>query len=79
MTKKTPEKFAKAIMIELASIHALVEQVQAYEIAQMAQRQGKSRQDVSDTLTAARAKRVTELDAKMLKFSEMKEDEQAEP
>ena len=45
----------------------------------MAQRQGKSRQDVSDTLTAARAKRVTELYEKMLKFSEMKEDEQAEP
>jgi len=53
--------------------------VQAYEIAQMAQRQGKSRQDVSDTLTAARAKLVTELYEKMLKFSEMKEDEQAEP
>ena len=76
MTKKTPEKFAKAIMMELASIHALIEQVQAYEIAQMARDQGKSRQEISDTLTAERGKRLKELYANMLEFSEMGEDEE---
>ena len=74
MTKNTSDKYAKAIMMELAAIHALVEQVQAYDIAQMAAHQQKSRQEVSNVLKVAHANRVKELYRDMLDFSQRKEE-----
>jgi hypothetical protein len=79
MTKKTPENFAKAMMLELSNLRAYIEQIWGYQIAQMAQDQGKSPQQVSDALSALRAKRQRELYGEMLKFAQMGPDKPGDP
>ena len=73
MTKNTPVKFASCVLFELANIHALLEQVQAYEIAQMAKAQGKTRQEVSDVLIKVRERRHEQIYRALLKEAEMED------